>query len=107
MTISYEYTITSILAYTVYEGNSNCVYFITWRIIGTDGTYSSTVINETSIPYDPNTQYIPADQLTLAELVNWIETYTPRLPEIKNDIDNDIAAQSTALPIVALSIPTE
>jgi hypothetical protein len=76
MSITYNFKVTNINCYSEYESLSYLAFNVWWNYIGTDGEYTSNVIGNTEIPYDPNTEYVPYGQLTEAEVISWIEQYT-------------------------------
>lgn len=108
MTISYQYVVKSVSAYAEYNGQTNCVYYIEWDLTGTDGTNSAKVPRVTYVPYDPNVQYIPSNQLTLSNLLAWIEEYSDAntILELKDQISASIQTLIDEASIVQISVPS-
>jgi hypothetical protein len=88
MAITYNFKVTNINCYSEYESLTYLAFNVCWIYIGTDGEYTSNMIGNTEIPYDPNTEYIPYGQLTETEVISWIEQYTD--PQVISDAQTRI-----------------
>jgi hypothetical protein len=76
MDINYSFRITNIYCYPTYETLENLIFSVLWDYTGTDGTYSSNILGRTDIPYSPNSEYIPYENLTEEQVIGWVEQYT-------------------------------
>lgn len=76
MTVTYTLKITNIDCYTTYQTVNNLAFNVWWNYIGSDGTYESNVLGNTSVPYDPSSEYVPYEQLTEEMVIGWIQKYT-------------------------------
>ena len=55
------------------DGLTNVVYNINWRLIGTDGMFSSDVYGSCGVPAPAPDAFTPYDQLTEAQVQSWVE----------------------------------
>lgn len=86
--IVYTKTIVGMMAYPS-EPRPNCVYQVNWNLTGSDGAYETTANLATQIPFEQDGSYIPYDQLTEADVMGWIDQYTP--PEAVDEAKARIA----------------
>ena len=54
------------------DGLTNVVYNINWRLIGTDGAFSSDVYGSCGVPAPALDAFTPYDQLTKAQVELWV-----------------------------------
>ena len=84
---------------------------IWWDLVGTDSETgnSSYFSGNTYIPYDPDTEYVPYEQLTQSEVISWIEQYTDQsvIDEAKTIIEGRIEEASRPATIVNPKLPWE
>jgi hypothetical protein len=76
MTITYQWSVTSMYTLPEVDGKTDVVVLAQWAVSGTDGTYSETLGSNTTqftlSPDDPN--FTPYDQLTESQVIGWIQT---------------------------------
>ena len=108
MATTYTFTPTSLTCYARQNGQSDVVYNIDRRYQASDGKYGYLTEGATTTTYIPGTPFVPYDQLTEAEVVNWIEeSLGPiTLAQMQSQADAAIAAQY-ASPITNPSLPWE
>jgi hypothetical protein len=77
MTITYTKQIGSLTCYSQIDGETDVVFTINWSLFGNEGTLFSSLLCSTEIPYVAGQAFIPYADLTEAQVLAWIETYTP------------------------------
>jgi len=100
MAITYTTKITNIYCYPQYQSLTNLAFNVLWVYSGTDGTYESNIIGSTAIPFDPSAKYTPFEQLTEAEVIEWVQKYTD--PTVMTDAETLISqriADASAPPV--------
>ena len=53
-------------------GQTDVVTTVAWRCYGTDGNYTGAVFDNTDITQDQGGGFIPYDQLTEAQVLDWV-----------------------------------
>ena len=71
MAVTYEWVIDGVNAYPVQDKRVNQVHTIHWRLNGMDG-YSATQYGSVAVQYDPESDYIPYEDLTKDDMVAWV-----------------------------------
>lgn len=66
------WSITQLSVYPQSEGEADVVCAAAWNVSGTDGTYSGSLNGSTAFKLDPNEPYVPYDQLTQDQVLNWV-----------------------------------
>lgn len=94
--VVYEKRISSMQAYKEIDGSQNVVFAINWTLVGRDGSVEAACPATTTVPYIAGSSFTPFDQLTEAQVLQWIEEYTPvaYMQGYKNTIDFTIAQQT-------------
>jgi hypothetical protein len=107
MEINYSFKITNIYCYPTYETFENFVFSILWDYVGTDGTYVSNILGSTDIPYNPNAEYTPYENLTEEEVISWVEQYTEasRLEDARYIISSRITEESKPPSVINPKLP--
>jgi hypothetical protein len=77
MTIAYTKTINSMQAYKDIDGETNVVFSIMWNLVGEENGFSTSCPVTTNVPYTAGQPFTPYDQLTQAQVLAWIDEYTP------------------------------
>jgi hypothetical protein len=98
MANTYQTAFNNLQSYPTYQGQENCVFSIKWVISGTDGNgHNAAAYGTTEIPYDPDDSYIPYEQLTFDDVMEWYNKYTSAdtISEAQAAIDAEIALQVT------------
>ena len=99
--------IDSLSCYPQEEGQTDVVFSAAWRVNGTDGTYSATVYgSQTLNPYTPKSPFTPYADLTLAQVVGWVQDMmgTEQVAAINANIEQQIENQVNP-PIVTPPLP--
>lgn len=60
-------------SYPLYEGNQDVVCTVGWKLIATDGTYTSQIQGSSSIPVAVGPDFIPYELLTEAQVITWVQ----------------------------------
>ena len=73
MAISYIWSISQLDCLPLVDGKQDYCITAHWNLSGTDGTYSGSVYSTASFPVEADKpDYIPYDQLTEAQVLNWV-----------------------------------
>lgn len=92
MAITYEWVIVDVEVVLQQDTMVDMVVLVNWRYQGSDGVNTSSVYGLTEVdPANPN-DYIPFNQLTTQDVVNWlIEKLGPEaITGFENQIANDL-----------------
>ena len=60
-------------SYPLYEGNQDVVCLVSWKIVATDGTYTSQIQGSSSIPVAVGPDFTPYELLTEAQVITWVQ----------------------------------
>ena len=77
MTITFTTTITGMEAYPVYQEIPLYVFRVYWNYLGDDGKFSTAMQGSTDVPTSDPQSATPYDQLTLEQVMGWVQEYTP------------------------------
>ena len=77
------------------EGETNVVYNVHWIVTGTEGDYTASSIGTQTVAVDPETPFIPFDELTNELVVGW--TKDAMGEEQVQNIEDSIASQIAEL----------
>jgi len=69
--ITYDWNCKTVDVYPQAEGETDVVYNVHWIVIGTKEDYSATSIGTQIVAVDPETEFIPFDELTNEIVVGW------------------------------------
>lgn len=72
MTAAKTWSITSMQVYPQSEGEADVVCAAAWNVSGTDGTYTGSLNGSTAFKLDPAAPFIPYDQLTQEQVLEWV-----------------------------------
>lgn len=75
--ITYTKTISSMQAYKEIDGESNVVFGINWNLVGEENGFTTSCPATTYVPYVAGQPFTPYADLTQAEVLAWIDLYTP------------------------------
>jgi hypothetical protein len=75
--ITYTKTINSMQAYKEIDGEANVVFSIMWNLVGSENGFTVSCPAETYVPYTAGQPFIPYANLTQAQVLAWIDQYTP------------------------------
>jgi hypothetical protein len=79
-----------------------------WVVSITDGTYTSSLYGTKSFTYNAQTEFIPYNELTLEQVVRWVQTAmsTEELVTIQDKLEKQLVYQATP-SIVTSDLPWE
>ena len=97
--ITYDWNCKTVDVHPQEAGEIDVVYNVHWIVTGVKEDYSATNIGTQIVPLDPETPFIPFEDLTNEIIVDW--TKEAMGPEQVQTIEDNIASQ-----IVELEIPT-
>lgn len=91
-----------------YEGETDVVYFVTWSCSSQElyngVTYATNYFGDTSFRYQPGQQFTPYDQLTQAQVLQWVWD-SPEVDKLGVEalnqaaLDQQINPQRVSLPL--------
>jgi len=102
MTNSYQWAVNSMTAYPQAAGENNVVFQIAWVCSATDGTFNSATYGSVDTTYVAGTPFTPYNELTLAQVNQWVaDALGPEgIAKAYADCDAAIEAQkATNLPV--------
>lgn len=73
MSNTYRWAIEQMDAYPEQEGRENVVFNIHWRLYASDGTDETDAYSTTALTLDPESDFIPYEDLTEKEVVGWLK----------------------------------
>ena len=106
MAISYAWTVAQMDAYPEYEGNTDVVFTVHWRMDGTDGEYTAGVYGSVGLKLDPEATYVPYADLTEKQVIGWVQDALGE--EQVTSYEENVAAQIEAQinpPVVTPPLP--
>jgi hypothetical protein len=106
MTNTYNWTVAQMEAYPEYEGHSDVVFTVHWRMEGTDGEYTAGVYGSVGLTLDPEATYVAYADLTEAQVIGWVKEALGE--EQVASYEANVAAQIAALvnpPVVSPALP--
>lgn len=56
-----------------FDGKTNVVETIHWRLNGVDGDYATSVYGSQGVTYEESTDFIEYDNLTEDQLISWVK----------------------------------
>ena len=77
MTITFTTTITSMEAYPIKDGVPLYVFRVYWNYEGKDSSFSTAMQGSTDVPTSDPQSATPYADLTLEQVMGWVQTYTP------------------------------
>lgn len=89
--ITYDWNCKTVDVHPQEEGETNVVYNVHWIVIGAKEDYSVSNIGTQVVPLDPETPFIPFDELTNEVVVGW--TKDAMGEEQVKSIEDSIASQ--------------
>lgn len=105
-TTTYTWNIAQMDAYPEYEGHTDVVFTVHWRMDGTDGEYTAGVYGSVGVTLDPEATYTPYADLTQAQVVGWVQDALGE--EQVASYEANVAGQIDALvnpPVVTPPLP--
>jgi hypothetical protein len=89
--ITYDWNCKTVDVYPQEEGETNVVYNVHWRVTGVKEDYSATNIGTQIVTLNPETEFIPFDELTNEVVAGW--TKEAMSEEQVEAIEGSIASQ--------------
>lgn len=106
MANTYEWVIEQMTSYPQYDGETDVVFSVNWRLNGTDGNgHNGTVYGSVGVTYDAGSTFTPYDQLTQDQVVGWVievlgqEDIDANKLSIDNQINEQISPSAVILPL--------
>lgn len=102
MSTTYTWTVTNLIGYPQYEGETDVITTVFYTVIGNDGaghTASINLIQQT--PLDPAVPFIPYSKLTNDIVIGWVQdALGPEgVANITANLDGQIEAQINPPPV--------
>lgn len=106
MTITYNWTISSMDCVPQEDGHTDVVVNAHWNISATDGTFNAGIYGTQSFSYDSSKSFIPYSNLTESEVVTWVQNAmgSDAVTALQENLDAQIANQVNP-PIVTPPLP--
>lgn len=73
MTVTCNWSIAQMDAYPQYEGHSDVVFTVHWRLDGTDGEHTAGVYGTVGLTLDPKAKFAPFAKLTEKQVIGWVQ----------------------------------
>lgn len=89
--ITYNWNCKTVDVHPQEEGQTDVVYNVHWIVTGVDGDYSATNIGTQVVPLDPESTFIPFEDLTNEIVVEW--TKAAMGEDQVDQIETSIASQ--------------
>jgi hypothetical protein len=92
--LEYRYQIDYLDSYPTYSSLDNVVCNVVYQLHGSSGSLMTTIHAQQEIPINSsNPNFIPFEELTKEEVINWIETTEPdKIAGMKREIETSIIA---------------
>lgn len=107
MAITYDWVIEQMNCYPQLDGQTDVVFNVSWRLNGTDGTYSATIYGTIDIqPYTSGEPFTPYADLTQSQVVGWVQAAMgeKQVSEYETNIEDQIVNQTNP-PVVSPPLP--
>lgn len=91
--ITYNWNCKTVDVHPQEEGQTDVVYNVHWIVTGVDGDYSATNIGTQVVPLDPESTFIPFEDLTNEIVVGWTKEAMgeDQVDQIETSIASQIA----------------
>ena len=96
MANTYEWSILQLECAPSLDGMTNVVKFVSWRLYGTDGTYSAVKQGKLEVGSPAPSNFTPYNDLTQNQVIEWVKETLGQ-----QTIDNMIADINTQLQEMA------
>lgn len=71
MSLNKEFKLYNVKVEPTFEDKENVIMFVTWGIEFAMGEYSNKAVIETLLTYDPNEVFVPVEDLTKQQILDW------------------------------------
>jgi hypothetical protein len=90
--MTYDWNCKTVDVYPQAEGETNVVYNVHWVVTGTEEDYSARNIGTQKVALDPETPFIPFEDLTNEIIVGWTKDAMgqEKVQAIEDSIANEI-----------------
>ena len=88
--ITYDWNCKTVDVYPQAEGETDVVYNVHWTVIGTKEDFSATSIGTQIVAVDPETEFIPFEDLTNEIVVEWVKEAMGEEQAIEYLIQKDV-----------------
>jgi len=106
MAITHNWIVSQLDAYPEYEGHTDVVFTVHWRLDGTDGEHTAGVYGTVGLTLDPEATYDAYADLTEAQVIGWVQDALGE--EQVASYEANVAQQIAALvnpPVVTPALP--
>lgn len=106
MATTYNWHIAQMDAYPEYEGHTDVVFTVHWRLEGVDGEHTAGAYGSVGLTLDPDAAYVPYADLTEAQVMGWVHEALGE--EQVTAYEDNVAGQIDALvnpPVVTPPLP--
>jgi hypothetical protein len=92
MAVTYNWVIEQMEAYPQYEGHSDVVFNVHWRVNANEGNYNATGYGTVGVQLDPASEFIPYANLTQDEVVGWVKEAlgAEQVADIEHGLEGEI-----------------
>jgi hypothetical protein len=104
--MDYQWNIQALDCVPQEDGKTDVVVTAHWTVSATDGTYTSSAYGTQSFTYDAGKAFIPYADLTLSEVVAWVQAAmgVDAVTALQENLDKQIENQINP-PIVTPPLP--
>ena len=104
--MDYQWNIQALDCVPQEDGKTDVVVTAHWTVSATDGTYTSSAYGTQSFTYDDSKAFIPYADLTLSEVVGWVQAAmgVDAVTDLQENLDKQIQNQINP-PIVTSPLP--
>jgi hypothetical protein len=104
--MDYQWNIQALDCVPQEDGKTDVVVTAHWTVSATDGTYTSSAYGTQSFTYDASKAFIPYADLTLSEVVAWVQAAmgVDAVTALQENLDKQIQNQINP-PIVTPPLP--
>lgn len=98
--------VTDLLVKPQVDGLTDVVYIVNWLATDTDGVNEVRRGGKTEVPLPAGGTFVPYDQLTEAQVIDWIKTQlgTEEVSRIETDLNSQLAYAANP-PVVSMPLP--
>jgi hypothetical protein len=106
MAITHNWIVSQLECYPEYEGQTDVVTVVHWRMEGSDGDHTAEVYGSVGLALDPEAKFTPFEKLTEAQVIGWVKDAlgADEVQGYKKSLANQIEALANP-PIVTPHLP--
>ena len=102
--MDFTWVITKLDCHSRLENFTNVVFMVNFRVIGSDGTNSDSIVSACPVAFDAGAPHTPFEQLTKEQVLGWLWTNGVDKDTIESAVKKRIE-QQIAPQIVEMSPP--